>query len=164
MLSSYVAIGVRLVAILFFFKAVREFFAIFQFFYQGSPYGDDASVWPILVVALTSWALVFILWFSARGIGRLMASGGVDAKPEKMPPVSLLAVFVAAIGLFVFWYGAVDALYYLLIIIMEHELGVSGMSIEIKANMATTAFEVISGVFLVLKARKVAGKINDVAR
>lgn len=164
MLSSYVAIGVRLVAILFFFKAVREFFGVFQFFYRGSPYGDDTSVWPILTVALTSWALVFILWFSARGVGRLMASGGFDAKPEKMPPVSLLAVFVAAIGLFVFWYGAVDALYYLSVIIMGHELGVSGMSIEIKANMAATAFEVISGVFLVLKARTVAGKINDVAR
>lgn len=164
MISSYLAIGVRLVAILFFFKAVREFVGVFQFFYKGSPYGDDTSVWPILVVALTSWALVFILWFSARGVGRLMASGGIDAKPEKMPPVSLLAVFVAAIGLFVFWYGAVDALYYISVIIMGKELGVSGVSIEIKANMIATAFEVISGVFLVLKARTVAGKINDVAR
>ncbi|PHR66988.1 hypothetical protein [Alcanivorax sp.] len=164
MLSSYVAIGVRLVAILFFFQAVREFFGVFQFFYQGSPYGDDTSVWPILVVALTSWALVFILWFSARVVGRLMASGGIDAKPEKMPPVSLLAVFVAAIGLFVFWYGAVDSLYYLSVIIMGKELGVSEMSVEIKANMVATAFEVISGIFLVMKARTVAGKINDVAR
>jgi hypothetical protein len=164
MLSSYVAIGVRLVAILFFFKAVREFVGVFQFFYQGSPYGNDASVWPVLVVALTSWAFVFILWFSAQGIGRLMASGGIDAKPEKMPPVSLLSVFVAAIGLFVFWYGMVDALYYISVIIMGQELGVARMSIEIKANMLATAFEVISGAFLVLKARTVAGKINDVAR
>lgn len=164
MLSSYVAIGVRLVAILFFFKAVRDFFGVFQFFYQGSPYGDDISAWPILVVALTSWALVFILWFSARVVGRLVASGGIDAKPEKMPPVSLLAVFVAAIGLFVFWYGAVDSLYYLSVIIMGQELGVSEMSVEIKANMVATAFEVISGIFLVMKARTVAGKINDVAR
>lgn len=164
MLSSYVAIGVRLVAILFFFKAIREFVGVFGFFYQGSPYGDDASVWPILAVALTSWALVFILWFSARGVGRLVASGGIDAKPEKVPPVSLLAVFVAAIGLFVFWYGAVDSLYYLTVIIIGQELGVSEMSVETKANMVATVFEVISGIFLVFKARTVAEKINDVAR
>ena len=47
---------------------------------------------------------------------------------------------------------------------MGQELGVSEMSVEIKANMVATAFEVISGIFLVMKARTVAGKINDVAR
>ena len=164
MISSYVAIGVRLVAILFFFKAIEAFIGVFGFFSQGSPYGDGASAWPILAVALISWGFAFILWFLASGIARLITSDGIDTTPDDLPPVSLLAVFVAAIGLYVFWHGAVDALYYLSAALLGREYGVSSMSVEVKANMIATAFEVMGGGFLVMKARTVAAQINKLAR
>ncbi|PCJ15861.1 MAG: hypothetical protein COB04_12420 [Gammaproteobacteria bacterium] len=162
MISNYVAIGIRFVSVLLFFHAIKEFFLTFQILYGDKPYNEAASVWPIFVVASISWVFAFLLWFSARRLGLILTSG-IDSEVKSLPPISLLAVFVASMGLYFFGYGTVDALYYLALGMMAAEADVGAPSADTTANMLATAFEVLGGCFLIMKARFVAAKINEVA-
>ena len=164
MLNNYIAIALRITAIIFFFRGLKEFVAYIQYELGGTYSGLDISVWPFLFVAMIIWSFSYIAWFFAVPISKILVPENIDFRIEAIPPISLIAIFVAAIGLFVTVYSLIDAFYYLTLFLISQETGSVIILSETLANVIATAFEFTLGIMLLIKARSVASLINKVAK
>jgi hypothetical protein len=163
MISNYIAIALRIIAIILFYQGIKDFFG---FVSTSMTVSYVLSAWPFLIPAMVVWLLSVLLWSFALPISKKVASNDLDFKVTTVEPRAFLTICIAAIGLYVFTYAVIDLVYYIRIFLIASNSGepVSAVYGEYeKTNTIATIVELAFGILLILKSRSVAKLINKVS-
>lgn len=165
--SHYLAIAIRLFSIVLFIYSIRQSSLLIEIALNGTINGMVASTVFVAATTIGPLLIAILLWFFPFSVAKAILKPEIDLPVEPMAPASMLAVFIATIGVFAFYYASVDALYWLTIWNLSSQVN-SGASVgigpESKANMWATAFEFIFSICLILRAKSASQLLLRVAR
>lgn len=160
----YFAIGLKLFSVALFVYGLRFTVPIVQMTNNDNFNGFDLSVSVLMIELLICWLMASILWLFPITIAKLFLKPGLDKEVEPLSKPSILAVFIVAIGLYIFAFGVIDILFWGVYINLALENSNFVLDPESKANVVVTAFQLGFGIFLIYKCRTISDYINKIAR
>ena len=165
--SHYLAIAVRLFAIVIFLYALRQSTMLIELLMNGSINGMDVSIIFISITTLCPLIGAVLLWYFPFSITNSILRPEMDQAIEPMNAQSILTVFVLAIGLYAFYNAVIDSVYWLTLWHMSERSSYSGTPFDIggesKANMVATAIELGASIAILLKARSLSCRMLRLA-
>lgn len=130
--------------------------------------GFSVSALLVLTTMLTPFFISIILWAFPLTVSKYIIKPELDQKVEPLDKNSLLTVLILAIGLYVFYYAAIDSVYWATIWNMSSESRHSGpllsLNEESKANMVATGVELVAAIFIILNASTLSAKMLKLVR
>lgn len=164
--SHYLALAIRVFAIVIFVYAIQQSSMLVQVILDGSINGMTVSLWLALCTAVTPFLVsIILLWFPFT-VSNMILRPEFDQPIEPLHPTSILTVFILTIGLYTLYYAIVDTVYWATLWNMSANSEYSDTSLSLdadsKASMITTAVEFSVSIGFILKARTLAAKLFKV--
>jgi hypothetical protein len=166
---QYLAIGFRLLAIVIFIYSLRQIATLISVAFYDTYGGMQTSPLFFLVMAIIPLIVAFLLWVFPTTIAKKVVppESEVSVVPEKS--FSILIALILTVGLFTFFYAAIDGIYWLtyLHLMSSTPEAYDRTSEVIQNNRATilaTAFEFVAALVIILRARYIANFLYRVAR
>lgn len=166
--SHYLAIAVRLFAIVLFIFSLRQSTSLVEVFLSDSINGMPVSTLFIAGTVLIPLIVSLLLWFFPLSVSKSILKPEIDLPIEPINSTIILTVFVLAIGLYVFYYAFVDLVYWAVLWNMEshsqYSMAPLSLTEDNKANMVATALELVISIGLILKAKTLASNMLRFAK
>lgn len=166
--NHYLAIAVRLFAIVLFLYALRQSTMLVQVLFNGDVNGANVSALMIFATSFCPLVIAMLLWYFPSSVANSILKPEMNQTIEPMSARSTLTVIILAVGLFAFYSAAVDAVYWLIAWNMTERNHYSGMladlSGEQKASMITTAIELVTSIAIILKAKSLSYRMLHLAK
>lgn len=168
-LHQYLAVGLRLLAIVVFIYGLRQLATFFSVVLTDTFVGMTAS--PLFFLAMAAIPIIVSigLWLYPSDIAKLVVppTSDVSVVPEKS--FSIFVALILTLGIYFLFYAAVDMVYwltygYLLLQNPEAYDRTSNIMQSNKANLAATLFELAVSMFLIFRAKFVANYIYGAAK
>ncbi|CAH0991964.1 hypothetical protein SIN8267_02079 [Sinobacterium norvegicum] len=166
--SHYLAIAVKLFAIVLFIFSLRQSTSLVEVFLSDSINGMPVSTLFIAGTVLIPLIVSLLLWFFPLSVSKSILKPEIDLPIEPINSTTILTVFVLAIGLYVFYYAFVDLVYWAVLWNMEshsqYSMAPLSLTEDNKANMVATALELVISIGLILKAKTLASNMLKFAK
>ena len=167
--SHYLAIALRVFAIFLVFYGLQQSSTLMEVFGTGGINGITVSILFALSTTICPILMALVLWFFPATVTNLILTPAMDKPVEPIQVKEVLTVLVLGISLFSLYNAIIDSVYWATWWKMasnsEYMVGTSlSLDSETRANMVTTALEVVVSLFLLFKARTVASVILLVAK
>jgi hypothetical protein len=165
--SHYLAIAVRLFAIILFLYGLQQSTWLVEVLISGGLNGVGVSAVFLFVTSVVPLIVAAFLWVFPVTVSRLIVKPDIDLTVEPMATHSVLVVLVLAIGLFAFYNALVDATYWGIAWNMSGNEEASAAPLyltpENRANIWVTGFEVVASMAIIAKARSIAKRMLEFA-
>ena len=152
-----------------FIYSLRQLATFFAVVFTDTYEGLSVNLLFFLAMAAIPLCVSVLLWVFPTIIAKKVVPPETDVLlvPEKT--FSILVALILTVGLYTFFYAAVDAIYWLT---YSHLLSsntepqdlISSTVQSDKANMLATSFELITSLFIILRAKYIANFLYRVAR
>ena len=162
-IHQYLAIGLRIFAVALFIYGIQFTGSVIELFRFGTVSGIEASALFIILNPIVPWVIAALLWLFPVTIAKSFLSPSLDSKVEPISNPTILAVFIAAIGLYVFAFGVIDMSYWVTILYLMAQSN-SEIPNDTKANITATVLQLIFSSLLIARCRTVSGYINRVSK
>lgn len=166
--SHYLAIAVRLFAVVLFVYGLRQLSPFFELITRGTVSGVTVSAFFVLAVSIIPMLLSVILWFFPLSISNSILKPEMNREVAPLSQGDWLIVILIGVGLYTLYYGIVDLIYWLYFLhmsvknyLVEPSLAMSG---EDKANLAISFLEVAASLFLILKSKTISTRLLKIAK
>ena len=130
----------------------------------GTLNGALANLGFMAINLIIVWLAATILWVFPITLAKSFLAPELDLVVEPLATPSVLAIFVAAIGLFIFCYALVDLLYWVVYMHLASLNSNFVLDSENKANTIATILQLLIGTILILKCRTISQMISRYAR
>ena len=165
--SHYFAIAVRLFAIILFLYGLKQSTWLIEVLINGRLNGVGVSAAFLFVTSVVPLIVSALLWRFPLTVSKLIVKPDLDLTVEPMATNSMLVVLILAIGLFAFYNALVDAVYWIIMWNMSRNVETSTallyLTVENRANMWVTGFEVVVSIAIIGKARTIAKRMLEFA-
>lgn len=163
--SHYMAVAVRLFAIVLFIYSIQQSTILLDALINGSIQGVKVSSAFILTTSIIPLIVGVLLWIFPLTVARAILKGELDKPAEAVDAQSMLTVLILSIGLYTLYYAVVDSVYWLTYWNMaSNSNGAMGIGAESKSNMIVTALELMVSISLVLKPRTLSYFMLNIAK
>ncbi len=146
-----VAVGLRLIAILWVFHSIGQFIGLLS--------SDDPDGWPLMgFFTVVQFGLCALLWFFPASIATKLLPSAKDEVVSAGPPgpQDWLAVGTIGIGIWLLSGAIPDAFYWSIFVGMNPFGGFSTLDADGKAAVITTGFQNLLGVWLIVGGKGLA--------
>jgi hypothetical protein len=165
--SHYLAIAVRLFSISLFLYGLKQSTWLIEVLINGRLNGVGVSAAFLFVTSVVPLIVSALLWRFPLSVSKLIIKPDLDLAVEPMATNSVLVVLILAIGLFAFYNALVDAIYWIIMWNMSRNVETSTaplyLTVENRANMWVTGFEVVVSIAIIGKARTIAKRMLEFA-
>jgi hypothetical protein len=155
------------IAIILFLYGLKQSTWLVEVLINGRLNGVGVSAAFLFVTSVAALIVSAFLWLFPVTVSKLIVKPDVDLTLEPMATHSVLVVLVLAIGLFAFYNSLVDAIYWAIAWNMSGNEEASTaplyLSLENRANMWVTGFEIVASVAIIAKARSIAKRMLEFA-
>jgi len=162
-IEHYFAIGLKLLSIVLFVYGVSFTPTVIETLFYGSINGLQATITYFVFSLGLCWGLAFVLWFFPLKIAHKFLPPNLNQSVEPLATPSILAVFVIAIGLYVFAFGVIDILYWGVYMHLAAKNTTFSLGADGQANIVATLSQLVFGLLLIYKSRSISNLINKVA-
>ena len=162
-IHQYFAIGLRIFAVALLIYGIQFIGPVIEYFRFGTVSGIDVSLLFIVLNPIVPWIIASLLWLFPISIAKSFLAPSLDSKVEPISNLSIMTVFVAGIGLYVFSFGVIDMSYWLTIFFLIAQSD-SEIPNDTKAGLIATTLQLGFSLLLIIKCRTVSNYINRVAR
>ena len=166
---QYLAVGFRLLATVIFIYSLRQLAAFIGATFYGAYGVINFSAIFFLAMAVIPLAVAFLLWVFPTSIAKKVAppESEITINPEKT--FSILVGLILTVGLYTFFYAAIDGIYWLTYLHLMHSTPeaydqFSEVMQSNRATMLATAFEFVAALAIILRAKYIANFLYRVAR
>jgi len=164
-IHHYFAIGLKLFSIVLFIYGVQYTTPLFEIYKFGTASGvpTDATYY---VVNLTLIIIVSLyLWFFPVTTAKCFLGAIQNEQVKPLAKQDVLAVFIIAIGLHILAWSIIDIIYWCSFFYLSSSIAPTDefMGADSKANIIATIIQLILGLGLILKSKRLAAAIFKVA-
>ena len=166
-LHHYFAVGLKLFSVVLLVYGLRFIAPLIQVVQDGHLNGIDVNEYFFLINFLLIFSVAAILWMFPVTLAKKFLNPEMDLPVEPIGTPTVLAVFIAAIGLFVFTYGLIDMLYWSVfwhMVSNNPEIMTANEDADSVANTIATVFQLAFSLLLIYKCRTISGYINRVSK
>jgi hypothetical protein len=164
--TYYFGVMVRLFSIALFVYGVGKLGYVMTFASNYEGYVGPSTVFSLLSSTLPI-LISIIIWFFPLTVARSVLPI-VDETETTINTLSVLTVFILAIGLYTFYYAIIDGVYWITLVhvFVRDEFGNISkvISNDDKANIVVTVVEFVLAVVLLIRARTIARLLSSFAR
>lgn len=166
--SDYLAVAVRLFAIMLFIYGLRQFLPMVEIIASGTINGMAVS--PFFAIATSSIPILFsiVLWFFPLSVSSSILKPEMDRDVVPLTQGSWLVVILIGIGLYTLYYAISDSMFWLYFLHMSSQSTFSDTPLvmrgEDKANLVISFMEVMASLFLILKSKSISVFILRVSK
>ena len=164
-IHHYFAIGLKIFSLVLFIYGVTYAAPLIEIYTTGTVNGIQADVsYYAINLALIIFVAVY-LWFFPVSTSKWFLGAQQNQEVVPLPKQDTLAIFIVAIGLYVFAWGIIDIVYWasFLHLGLTFDPSAETLSPESKANIVATIIQLILGAGLILKSQTLSAKILKVA-
>ena len=164
-IHHYFAIGLKIFALVLFIYGVTYAAPLIELYTTGNVNGLQADV---SYYAINLALIIFVaayLWLFPVSTSKWFLGAQQNQEVVPLPKQDTLAIFIIAIGLYVFAWGIVDIVYWAsyLYIGLKFDPSAETLSPESKANIVATIIQLVLGMGLILKSKTLSAEILKVA-
>jgi len=163
--SDYLAIAVRLFAIMLFIYGLDQLLPIFELIASGTINGMNVS--PFFAIAASIIPILFslVLWVFPLSVSNSILKPEMDREVVPLSQGSWLVIILIGIGLNTLYYAIVDSMFWFYFLHMSSQSDAPLiMRGEDKANLVISVLEVIASLFLVLKSKTISKFILKISK
>jgi hypothetical protein len=166
--SHYLAIAVRLFAIMLFIYGLRQLLPMFELIASGTINGMAVS--PFFAIASSIIPILFsvVLWIFPLSVSNSILKPEMDRDVVPLSQGSWLVIMLIGIGLYTLYYAIVDSMFWLYFLHMSSQSSLSDAPLimrgEDKANLVISILEVIASLFLILKSKTISKFILRISK
>lgn len=166
---QYLAVGFRLLSIIVFIYSLRQVATLLSVLFADSYGGMPTSPAFFLIMAVVPLGVAITLWMFPTTIAKKVVPPESDGSVVPEKTFSIMVALVITIGLYTFFYAAIDAIYwatysYLLSSNPDAYDRASVAMYSDEANMFATALELFASLALILRAKYIANFLYKVAK
>ena len=164
-IHHYFAIGLKMLALVLFIYGGTYAASLIDLYTTGTVNGLQAEVSYYAI----NFALIILgatyLWLFPVSTSKWFLGAQQNQEVVPLPKQDTLAIFIIAIGLYVFAWGIIDIVYWAsyLHIGLKFDPSAETLSPESKANMVATITQLVLGMGLILKSKTLSAKLLKVA-
>ena len=165
----YLAIGIKLFAIILIVYSIKQSEIIFDILFNENSVYAEASPTVISLNIVIPILISIGLWFFPGTIAKSILTPDLDQPVEPLSPNSFLAALISGIGLFVLFNATIDIIYWSIFNHLVSEMGMYGaakgdLTPDAEANIWATGFEFVFSLILIFKSKSIAHLILKVAK
>lgn len=160
----YFAVGLKIFSVVLFVYGLKYFPNVIEAFKYGTLAGVTVSEKFFLINLIVIWLTAIILWTFPVVLAKMFLRSQLDLPVEPIGTPMVMAVFIAAIGLYFFVNGIIDLSYWAIYWHMFNNTLSVEPNIDSKANTIATILQLLVSLLLILKCRTVSSYINKVAQ
>jgi len=166
--SHYLAIAVRLFAIMLFIYGIGQLLPIFELIATGTINEMIVSPFFAIAASIIPILLSVVLWVLPLSVSSAILKPEMDRDVIPLSQGNWLAIILIGIGLHTLYYAIVDSMFWLYFLHMSSQNALSDVSLimsgEDKANLVISIIEVITSLFLVLKSKTISKYILKISK
>ncbi|MBL4882835.1 MAG: hypothetical protein JKX82_16280 [Oleispira sp.] len=155
--SHYLAIAVRIFALMLFIYGLRQMFPVLELFLLGTVNGMEVSPFFVIVTSIIPILFSIVLWLFPLSISASILKPEMDLDVVPLSQGDWLVVLLIGLGLYTLYLAISDSIFWLYLL---HISSLSNSSLEMrvedKANLVISLLEVTVSIFLILKAKTMA--------
>ena len=155
--SHYLAIAVRIFALMLFIYGLRQMFPVLELFLLGTVNGMEVSPFFVIVTSIIPILFSIVLWLFPLSISASILKPEMDLDVVPLSQGDWLVVLLIGLGLYTLYLAISDSIFWLYLLHMSSLSNSSlEMRVEDKANLVISLLEVTVSIFLILKAKTMA--------
>lgn len=166
---QYLAVGFRLLSIIVFIYSLRQVATFLSVVFTDTYSGMPASATFFLIMAVIPLGVAITLWIFPTTIAKKVVPPESEDSVVPEKTFSIMVALVITVGLYAFFYAAIDAIYWLTYSYLlssspdAYDWTSTAMDSD-KANMLATALEFAASLAIILRAKYIANFLYRVAR
>lgn len=166
---QYLAVGFRLLSIIVFIYSLRQVATFLSVVFTDTYSGMPASATFFLIMAVIPLGVAITLWIFPTTIAKKVVPPESEGSVVPEKTFSIMVALVITVGLYAFFYAAIDAIYWLTYSYLlssnpdAYDWTSTAMDSD-KANMLATALEFAASLAIILRAKYIANFLYRVAR
>jgi len=166
---QYLAVGFRLLSIIVFIYSLRQVATFLSVVFTDTYSGMPASATFFLIMAVIPLGVAITLWIFPTTIAKKVVPPESEDSVVPEKTFSIMVALVITVGLYAFFYAAIDAIYWLTYSYLlssspdAYDWTSTAMDSD-KANMLATALEFAASLAIILRAKCIANFLYRVAR
>lgn len=155
--SHYLAIAVRLFALMLFIYGLRQMFPVLELILLGTVNGMEVSPFFVIVASIIPISFSIVLWLFPLSVSASILKPEMDLDVLPLSQRDCLVVLLIGLGLYTLYLSISDSIFWLYLLHMSSLNNPSlDMRVEDKANLVISLLEVTVSVCLILKAKAIA--------